>query len=60
MLHTIQIDDVILLPAVGWVAVTTLVVMFPKNIFSELCLILGGTKMWLIRFHILVLTCCTA
>ena len=31
--NTIQVDDVIpiLLPAVGWVAAATLVVMFPKD-----------------------------
>ena len=45
-------DDVIptLLPAVGWVAAATLVVMFPKdswNVVCELCLMLGGAKMWL-------------
>ena len=54
----IQVDDVIpLLPAVGWVAAATLVVMFSKdscNVVCELCLMLGGTKMWLNGFHILV------
>ena len=53
-------DDVIpmLLPAVGWVAAATLVVMFPKdswNVVCELCFVLGGTKMWLNGFHILLL-----
>ena len=59
--HTlIQANDVIpiLPPAVGWVAAATLVVMFPKDswiVVCELCLMLGGTKMWLIGFHILAL-----
>ena len=53
-------DDVIpiLPPAVGWVAPATLVVMFPKNswkVVCELCRMLGGAKMWLIGFQILVL-----
>ena len=51
ILHTIQVDDVIpiLLPAVVWVAAATIVVIFPKD--SSL----GGTKIWLNRFYILVL-----
>ena len=50
------INDVIpILPStVGWVAAATLVVMFPKN-SSLSTLMLGGAKMWLIGFHILVL-----
>ena len=59
MLHTIQVDDVILLPpAVGWVAAVTLVVMFPKDsghVVCELCLMFGVAKMWLIGFQMLVL-----
>ena len=39
------------------VFVATLVVMYPKNVVCELCLMLGGTKMWLIGLHILVLMC---
>ena len=51
IIHTIQVDDVIpiLPPAVGWVAAATLILMFFKN--SSL----GGTKMWLNGFHIVVL-----
>ena len=41
------------LPAVGWVA-ATLVGMFSKSV-SELCLILGGTNIWLNGLHSLVL-----
>ena len=39
MLHTIQVDDVILIlsPAVGWVAAATLVGRFPKYILLEHC-----------------------
>ena len=61
MLHTIKVDDVIpmLSPAVGWVA-ATLVGMFPKYVLmehfvSELCLMVGGTKLWLNGLHSLVL-----
>ena len=38
-----KVDDVnpILLPAVGWEAAATLVVMFPKNVVCELCLMLA-------------------
>ena len=42
----------------GWVAAATLVVMFLKdswNVICELCLMLGGAKMWLIGFQFLVL-----
>ena len=59
MLHTIQANDVvpILPPAVGWVAATTLVYSSVLQGFLAccLCLMLGGTKMWLIGFHSLVL-----
>ena len=55
-----QVDDIIAIlpPAVGWVAAATLVVMFPKdswNVVCELCLMLGGVKLWLIGFQILLL-----
>ena len=45
----------ILLPAVGWVAAATLVVCPTRIFVSELYLMLGGAKMWLIEFHILSL-----
>ena len=49
ILHTTEVHEVILilLPAVGWVAAATLVVMFPKdswNVARKLCLMLGCTK----------------
>ena len=59
MLHTIQANDVIpiLPPAVGWVAAATLVYSHIPHGFPAccLCLMLGGTIMWQIGFHILVL-----
>ena len=68
MLHTIQVDDVIpiVLPllCVGWLLQHWYIIgihtyVFPKdfwNIVCELCLMLGGIKMWLDQFYSLVLT----
>ena len=58
MLHSIQVDDVILLPpAVGWVAAATLVVMFHKDSWHVVfvsCLVALKCG-YLIGLHILVL-----